>query len=80
MIRGSDSLQSQLGATLESQDAAKTALRGIAGTEATLREGPVQIGTLADLGHSAWLSTAAGCYCAAFDAGARSYPYLVESA
>lgn len=44
------------------------------------QEGPLQIGTTADLDDDAWLAAAAGCYHAAFAKGVRSYPYLVDRA
>ena len=44
------------------------------------QEGPLQIGTTADLDDDAWLAAAAGSYHAAFAKGVRSYPYLVDQA
>ena len=53
----------------------KLATGGIA-----LSEGPVQIGHTGELGSDEWLGIAAAHYLAAFEAGAMSFPYLVEAA
>jgi hypothetical protein len=68
-----------LRADIESEEAAMTALHGVAGVAESLREGPVQIGTVADLDNARWLSDLARCYEAAFSAGSRSYPYFADS-
>jgi hypothetical protein len=65
---------------LGSQATALEALQSFFKTPASVREGPVQIGTVADLDGDAWLGAAAHCYHAAFTKGMRSYPYLVDRA
>ena len=62
----------------ESHDQAIAALTTLADSTNSLREGPVQIGTVPDLESTHWLSDAAGCYKAAFNAGSLSFPYLVD--
>ena len=63
-----------------SQEAVAAALHEIADSSAPLREGPVQIGSVGDLDSADWLSIAAGCYEAAFNSGAQSFPYLTNDA
>jgi hypothetical protein len=65
---------------LGSQATALEALQSFFQTPASVREGPVQVGTAADLEGDAWLGAAAHCYHAAFTKGMRSYPYLVDRA
>ena len=62
---------------IESQDAAVAVLQVIVDSSGPLHEGPVQIGVVSDLESTRWLSEAARCYEAAFNAGLRSFPYLV---
>lgn len=64
----------------ESPEAALSALHDIADSSGALREGPVQIGTVADLESSGWLSQVAQCYEVAFNSGSRSFPYLADGA
>ncbi len=63
---------------IESQDAAAAALHLIVNNTGSLQEGPVQIGAISDLEDTRWLSDAARCYESAFNAGLRSFPYLVD--
>jgi len=56
------------------------ALQSFFKTSASVQEGPVQLGTVAELEGDAWLGAAAHCYHAAFTKGVRSYPYLVDRA
>jgi hypothetical protein len=65
---------------LGSQATALEALQSFFLTPASVREGPLQIGTAADLDGDAWLAVAAGCYNAAFTQGMRAYPYLADRA
>lgn len=65
---------------IDSQTTALEALQSFFKTPASVREGPVQIGTAADLEGDAWLGAAAHCYHTAFMKGVRSYPYLVDPA
>ena len=44
------------------------------------QQGPIQIGTSADLDDGTRIAAAAGCYHAAFTLRMRSYPYLVDRA
>jgi hypothetical protein len=62
---------------IASQDAAAAGLQAIAVSAGPLQEGPVQIGVVSDLESTRWLSEAARCYKAAFNAGLRSFPYIV---
>ena len=61
-----------------SRDTALDALGSISKPQGPVQEGPLQIGSTADLNGDAWLTAAAGCYHAAFAKGVRSYPYLVD--
>ncbi|WP_295392474.1 BrxE family protein [uncultured Thiodictyon sp.] len=63
-----------------SRATALDALQSICKVQGPVQEGPLQIGTAADLDDNAWLAAAAGCYHAAFAQGVRSYPYLVDRA
>jgi hypothetical protein len=63
---------------IASRATALDALQSIAKSQGPSQEGPLNIGTAADLDHDAWLAAAAGCYHAAFAKGGRSYPYLVD--
>lgn len=63
---------------LTSQAVALDALQSFFKTASAGQEGPIQIGTSADLDDGAWISAAAGGYYAAFTQGRRSYPYLVD--
>lgn len=63
---------------IASQAAALDALQSFFRTPSAGQEGPIQIGTSADLDDNAWIAAAAGCYHAAFTKGMRSYPYLVD--
>jgi hypothetical protein len=65
---------------IDSQAKALEALQSFFKTPAAVREGPIQIGTAADLEGDAWIGTVAHCYHAAFMNGVRSYPYLVDRA
>ena len=69
-----------IGKDVESKDAASDALHAIANSSSNLREGPVQIGSTADLDGMQWISDAARCYEVAFNAGSRSFPYLADGA
>lgn len=69
-----------IGKDVESKDAATGALHAIANSASDLREGPVQIGSTADLDGTQWIFDAARCYEAAFNAGSRSFPYLADGA
>lgn len=73
-------LVSKLAGPVESQAAAMAALEDMAKTSAPFREGPLQIGTAADLDGSRWLTEAARSYAAAFKADARCFPYLLDEA
>ncbi len=68
---------------IESQDSAAAALQALCvdktvDSSSSLQEGPVQIGAVSDLEGTRWLPDAARCYQAAFNAGSRSFPYLVD--
>jgi hypothetical protein len=72
---------------IESQDAAVAALLALAAGNAInppnpqpaqVQQGPIQMGTALDLDGARWLSSTAHCYQAAFTAGVRSFPYLVD--
>lgn len=70
---------------IESQDSAAAALQALCAEKTgdasgSLQAGPVQIGAVSDLEGTGWLSNAARCYQAAFDAGSRCFPYLVDGA
>ena len=65
---------------LDSKEAASGALQEIAGSAGDLHEGPVQIGSTENVDRTDWLSGAARCYQAAFNAGSRSFPYLADEA
>ena len=65
---------------IDSQATALESLQSFFKTPASVREGPIQIGTAADLEGDAWLGTVAHCYHAAFMNGVRSYPYLADRA
>lgn len=69
-------LRSEVG-TLET---AETALHELSESSGSLREGPVQVGSVADLDGTRWISEAARCYEAAFKTGSRSFPYLADGA
>jgi len=78
-------LQDPAAATVTHQDlgaqaTALDALQSLFKTPTSVREGPVQVGTVAELEDDAWLGAAAHCYHAAFTKGVRSYPYLVDRA
>ena len=69
--------------SIESQDAATAALQAFGAGEtvdrsAPAQHGPIQMGTILDLHGTCWLSDTAGCYQAAFTAGSRVFPYLVD--
>lgn len=74
------SIAESLGIEVQSREAAEGALSQIAGGSGSLREGPVQIGSIEDIDDSGWVSGAASCYLTAFNAGSQSYPYLVVRA
>jgi hypothetical protein len=65
-------------ADITSRDTALDALQSFFKTAGAVSEGPVQIGTCADLECDGWLAAAARCYHGAFTKGTRSYPYLVD--
>ena len=65
---------------ITSRTTALDALESLFKPAGGLQEGPVQIGTVADLDGPGWLATAARCYHGAFTTGARSYPYLLDRA
>lgn len=65
---------------IESQASATAALQAIVDSSSPLQEGPVQIGAVSDLEGISWLSDTARCYEAAFTAGSRSFPYLIDKA
>lgn len=70
---------------IESQNSAAAALQALCAeisgdASGSLQEGPVQIGVISDLESTRWLSDAACRYQAAFDAGSRCFPYLVDGA
>jgi hypothetical protein len=65
---------------ITSRDTALEALQSCFQTNVAAPEGPIQIGTGADLDGEGWLGAAARCYHGAFTKGTRSYPYLVDRA
>ena len=65
---------------ISSRATALDALQSFFRTTGPVFEGPVQIGTRADLERDGWLAAAARCYHGAFTKGTRSYPYLVDRA
>ena len=66
---------------ISSQATALAALQSFCRAPAAVQpQGPIQIGTLADLEGDAWLGAVACNYHAAFTLGMRSYPYLVDRA
>lgn len=65
---------------LVSQAAALDALQSFFNTASAGQEGPIQIGTSADLDDGTWIAAVACSYHAAFSLGMRSYPYLVDRA
>jgi hypothetical protein len=71
-----DALRRDIG----SQEVAAAALKELIDSTGNLQEGPVQIGVVSDPEGTRWLSDAARCYKAAFIAGSRSFPYLVDGA
>lgn len=77
MLRNS-AVAAALGRDVESQEVAAAALHEIARSSETLREGPVQIGSITDLDNASWLPNAARCYEAAFNSGLRAFPYLAD--
>jgi hypothetical protein len=68
----------KLHASLIAEPNAMSALRYQFDASPTAPEGPMLIGGASDLQNGAWLTTAAGCYHAAFAAGLRCYPYLAD--
>ena len=66
---------------ISSQATALAALQSFCRAPTAMQQqGPIQIGTSADLDDGTWIAAAAGCYHAAFTLGMRSYPYLVDRA
>ena len=65
---------------ISSRSAALDTLQSFFKTTGPVSDGPVQIGTRADLDGDGWLAAAARCYHGAFTRGTRSYPYLVDRA
>ena len=68
----------RLTASLQSAEVATAQLVSMAKSKAQLREGPLQIGTVADLDGDRWLAEAARCYWAAHQADARCFPYILD--
>ncbi|MEW8419748.1 MAG: BrxE family protein [Candidatus Thiodiazotropha endolucinida] len=69
-----------LSSSVGSLEVALTALHEISESSGSIQEGPVQVGTQLDLTGIHWLSLTARCYMEAFNAGLKSYPYLIEQA
>jgi len=68
---------------IESRENAQAVIQALAspstgGTAGAAQQGPIQVGTIDDIESSNWLSEVAHCYQAAFTAGVRAYPYLVD--
>jgi hypothetical protein len=74
------SMAETLSSEVVSLELAENTLRELSESSASLREGPVQVGSLADLNGTRWLSEAARCYKAAFKSGSHSFPYLADGA
>lgn len=77
MIQDS-SVAEALGITVGSLEIEETNLHELSESPVSLREGPVQVGSVADLDGTRWLSEAARCYEAAYKSGSRSFPYLAD--
>ncbi len=65
---------------IESPEVALSALDDMADSSGALREGPVQIGTTADLASADWIAQVAQCYGMAFHSASQSFPYLMDRA
>ena len=69
----------QLLATLATRESAMSELGNNNSSTVQLQEGPIQVTQLEFGKARKWLRQVAGCYYAAFSAGARSYPYYSGS-
>jgi hypothetical protein len=65
---------------LQSVDSALGRLQAMGTEPATGVEGPVRIGTAAELAGFGWLARTAACYCAGFADGVAVYPYFRDPA
>lgn len=65
---------------LDSQESALGVLQELAGGDGNLAEGPVAVGQYSDGNLSEMLQEAAGFYLAAFQSGAKCYPFMRETA
>lgn len=75
-----NSMGDTLGRDVGSLESAETALHELSESSGSLREGPVQVGSILALEGTRWISDTARCYEAAFNSGSRSFPYLVDGA